>query len=119
MAIAKITGGKSVQVARLYFKNQANRGTKNLVWHNTVSQINRLERDMENSKITEDEFAEQQSDVLTAFVDKWGDPVPPSSETAEEKEERKARKARKKAVEKNWKWHWLLRMFLSSDIQLS
>lgn len=99
MATAKITGGDSVKTVRLYFE-RVHSGTKNLAQANTFRKLEKMEQDFNKGKITEEEFVERQSDILTAFTARWGDPVPPSEETPEQKAERQARKARKKAVDK-------------------
>lgn len=98
MAIAKIVGGDSAKIVKLHYKRTSPSGTKNLAQHNTFSHLARLERDVAEGKLTEDDFAEQQSDILTAFVDQWGDPTP-SSETDEQRQARRERKACQKAEE--------------------
>lgn len=102
MAIAKIMGGDSVQMSRLYRVPNVVKGTKNLAQSNTFRKIARLEKEMNEGKITEEEFAEQQSDILTDFVEQWGDPTPPSEETPEQKTARKERKAKSKAEEEKY-----------------
>lgn len=97
MAIAKVTGGENLKVVRLYHDREANRGEKNLAQHTAFRQIERLEREMSEGKITEERFVEKQSDILVDFTSKWGNPNPPSAETAEQKAARKARKAQGKA----------------------
>lgn len=99
LAILKTMGGNSYTKARLYHDREANRGTKNLVWSNTQRQIGRMQKDVAEGAMTEEAFAEQQSDILSAFTEKWGDPTPPSDETDEDKQARRERKARKKAVD--------------------
>lgn len=103
MAILKTMGGESYTKARLYHGRPANRGTQNFAWSNTQRQIARMEKDVAEGKMTEEAFAEEQSDKLTAYTNKYGDPPPPSQETAEEKQARRERKARKKAVDEKEK----------------